>query len=73
LNNPSCLVLLVISCESKPQTPLEINETNCFQIADFENQGAGRLVLKDAELRARTVGTSCTRFLFVAHTYDPYH
>lgn len=60
IDRSNCIILLVISCESK----CSLIRTSSHQRlmppfpspADFENQGAGRLVLRNPELKKRTVG-----------------
>lgn len=60
MSKADCIILLVISCESVYlKYCYSIGTcTNDAHLADFENQGAGRLVLKNQQLRDRTVGKS---------------
>jgi hypothetical protein len=56
IKRPSCLILLVISCDSKFFLPSFIaRHADSYQTADIENQGARRLAKEVDRLGHRTI------------------
>lgn len=52
---PSCLILLTVTCESKPYRSSVLSETN-DSLADFENQGAHTIARQHDPQGKRTIG-----------------
>lgn len=58
IKKPSCIILLTVACESKPSGIMLIMAGLIdVSIADFENQGAHRLVKVHDPQGMRTIGT----------------
>jgi Dynamin central region len=55
IKRPSCLILLVISCDSKLFLAFLLCHADCYQTADIENQGARRLAKEVDRSGHRTI------------------